>query len=352
ARDERKAPAPEAPQEGPALIGKSPTMQRLFRTLGRVAASDLAVLITGESGSGKEVVARAVHAKSRRHDRPFVAVNMAAIPPELAEAELFGHEKGAFTGADRARGGLFEQAHGGTLFLDEIGDMPMPLQTKLLRVLEDGVIYRLGGRRPIRVNVRLIAATHQNLARKVAEGAFREDLYYRLNVIPVHVPPLRERREDIPLLAEHWLAHACRALGFAPPPIEPAAMEVLVHYDWPGNVRELRNVMHRLAVLVPGPSITAADVALALGHAEMTEPRETVADAVSGAARRYLAQLGGADRGELYRDILAQVEPALLSVVLEHTRGHQLRAARLLGVNRNTLRSMLRRHGLDPSTFK
>jgi len=342
----------EAPSNEVRIIGKSPAMQSLFRTLGRVAASDLTVLITGESGSGKEVVARALHAKSPRANKPFIAVNMAAIPAELAEAELFGHEKGAFTGADRARKGLFEEADGGTLFLDEIGDMPLALQTKLLRVLEEGTVLRVGSRRPVRVNVRLLAATHQNLAEKVRRGEFREDLYYRLNVIPVHVPPLRDRREDIPELAEYLLSEAARKLGITPPRIEPAAMQLLVRHDWPGNVRELKNVMHRLAVLTPGPSITVADVALALGHEAANSQQETLADAVTRCMRQYLAQLGHAEPRDLYRHLLELVEPPLLALVLEQARGNQLRAAEMLGINRNTLRKMLRRYGIDAKSFR
>ncbi len=348
---ERAPREPAGAPEGP-ILGKSPAMQVLFRLLGRAAASDLTVLIHGESGVGKEVVARALHAKSRRSERPFVAVNMAAIPTELAEAELFGHEKGAFTGAVRARAGYFEQADGGTLFLDEVGDMPPAVQTKLLRVLEEGVVQRLGGGVPRRVDVRLIAATHQDLAAKVQRGEFREDLYYRLNVIPVHVPPLRERREDIPLLAEHLLARAATELGTEPPVIDEGAMRLLVQHDWPGNVRELRNVMRRLAVLAPGPVVTVTDVALALGPEAGRHHRESLADAVGRWTRQYLTQHGHAQPRDVYRRILEQVEPAVLAAVLDRAGGNQLRAAEMLGLNRNTVRKLLRRYGIDPKDFR
>ncbi len=344
-------PSEPAAKEG-LILGKSPAMQALYRILGRAAASDLTVLIRGESGAGKEVIARALHAKSQRKDKPFVAVNMAAIPAELAEAELFGHEKGAFTGAVRARAGYFEQADGGTLFLDEVGDAPPAVQTKLLRVLEEGMVQRLGGGIPKRVNVRLIAATHQDLEAKVHRGEFREDLYYRLNVIPIHVPPLRERREDIPMLAEHLLTEAARELGKEPPVLDASAVELLMQHDWPGNVRELKNVMRRLAVLAPGPIVTMTDVALALGPEANRHHRESLAEAVARWTRQYLTQHGHARPRDVYQRILEQVEPAVLGAVLEQTGGNQLRAAEVLGLNRNTVRKLLRKYGLDPKEFR
>ncbi len=350
------APSPANGNTSPApmtMIGKSPAMQQLFRTLGRVAASDLTVLITGESGTGKEMVARVLHRQSRRRDQPFVAINTAAIPANLLEAELFGHEKGAFTGADRARPGRFEQANGGTLFLDEIGDMPAGLQVKLLRVLEEGVIQRVGGREDKRVNVRLVAATHQNLQDKIKAGAFREDLYYRLNVIPVHIPPLRERRDDIPLLANAMLNDAARELDISPPVLLDEAMRLLVQYDWPGNVRELKNVMRRLALLTPGAAITLSDVALALGHRDNHPNREeTLGEAVTRCLRLYLDRLGYGEAVELHKHLLGEVEPPLLMLVLERCGGNQIKAAKMLGLNRNTVRKMLRQYGIDPAYFK
>ncbi len=355
---QRLQPSPET--AGPAakkledrIIGRSPVMQKLFRTLGRVAASDLTVLITGESGTGKELVASALHEHSRRADKPFVAINTAAIPAELLESELFGHEKGAFTGADRARPGRFEQADGGTLFLDEIGDMPASLQAKLLRVLEEGRIQRVGSTKSQPVNVRLLAATHQNLQEKIAKGEFREDLYYRLNVIPVHIPPLRERRDDIRELAMHLLDQAAEELGMQAPILLDDAADLLARHDWPGNVRELKNVMRRLAVLTPGASITLSDVALALGNPDNTgQAEETLSEAVTRCTRQYLHQLGYAEAKDLYRHMLEQTEPPLLMLAMERCHGNQLKVAEMLGLNRNTVRKMLRKYNIDPQYFK
>ncbi len=347
------AASAETDEGEPMMLGKSPAMQQLFRTLGRVAASDLTVLITGESGTGKEMVARVLHRQSRRRDRPFVPINTAAIPADLLEAELFGHEKGAFTGADRARPGRFEQADGGTLFLDEIGDMPAGLQVKLLRVLEEGVIQRVGGREDKRVNVRLLAATHQNLQKKIQSGAFREDLYYRLNVIPVHIPPLRDRRDDIPLLAEHMLKDAAQELGMTPPVLLDEALRLLTQYDWPGNVRELKNVMRRLALLTPGAAITLSDVALALGHQDNhPNKEETLGEAVNRCLRLYMDRLGYGEAVDLHKHLLSEVEPPLLMLVMERCGGNQIKAARMLGLNRNTVRKLLRQYNIDPAYFK
>lgn len=345
--------APTPDDDNDMFIGRSPAMQHLFRTLGRVAASDLTVLITGESGTGKELVAQVLHKQSRRADRPFVPINTAAIPGELLEAELFGHEKGAFTGADRARVGHFEQADGGTLFLDEIGDMPSSLQVKLLRVLEEGVIQRVGGREDRHVNVRLLAATHQNLLQKIEAGSFREDLFYRLNVIPVHIPPLRERKDDVPQLANFMLDAAGRELGMAPPILLDEAIGLLQTYDWPGNVRELKNVMRRLALLTPGAAITLSDVALALGNqSKLNDEEETLSDAVTRCMRNYLNQLGHAEPEDMYKHLLAEVEPPLLMLVLAHCKGNQIKAAQTLGLNRNTVRKLLRQYHIDPQYFK
>jgi two-component system nitrogen regulation response regulator GlnG len=344
--------AVKPPAHDELIIGRSPAMQRLFRTLGRVAASDLTVLITGESGTGKELVAHALHELSRRASSAFVAINTAAIPGDLLEAELFGHEKGAFTGADRARPGRFEQADGGTLFLDEIGDMPLSLQAKLLRVLEEGAVQRVGSSTPKHVNVRLLAATHQNLQQKIQHGEFREDLYYRLNVIPVHIPPLRERRDDIRELAEHLLQQSAEELQMQAPILLDDATGLLERHDWSGNVRELKNVMRRLAVLTPGASITLSDVALALGSQHNLEEDETLADAVMRCMRDYFNHLGYAKATELHQHLLEQVEPPLLLLVMEHCQGNQIKAAEMLGLNRNTVRKLLRKYNIDPQYFR
>ncbi len=334
------------------IIGRSQSMQNLFRTLGRVAASDLTVMITGESGSGKELVAQELHQRSHRKSEAFVPINTAAIPAELLEAELFGHEKGAFTGADKARSGRFEQADGGTLFLDEIGDMPAALQAKLLRVLETGTVQRVGSNKDISVNVRLLAATHQDLQVKIKKGEFREDLYYRLNVIPVHIPPLRERRDDIPELAEFLLKQAAEELDMNVPILLDDALELLKRYDWYGNVRELKNVMRRLAVLTPGASITLSDVALALGHQDKDEGQETLGDAVRRTLKAYMDQLGYAQATGLHKHLLEQVEPALLVLVMEKCHGNQIKASEMLGLNRNTVRKLLKQYQIDPAYFR
>jgi len=349
-------PKPSGPRQNrddkSLLIGRSQAMQQLFRTLGRVAASDLTVLITGESGTGKEMVARALHEQSPRAGKPFIAINTAAIPAELLESELFGHEKGAFTGADKARAGRFEQADGGTLFLDEIGDMPLALQAKLLRVLEEGKVQRVGGNQPRPVNVRLLAATHQNLPAKIQRHEFREDLYYRLNVIPVHIPPLRERKDDIRELAQFLLDQSARELNMQPPILLDDAIAQLEKHTWPGNVRELKNVMRRLAVMTPGSSITLSDVSLALGHARLNDQEETMSEAITRCTRNYLMQLGYAKPTNLYHYVLEQVEPPLLKLALEHCHGNQLRVAEMLGLNRNTVRKLLRKYDIDPQAYR
>jgi len=337
------------------IIGRSPAMQVLFRTLGRVAPSDLTVLITGESGTGKELVAHELHRLSHRKGEPFIAINTAAIPADLLESELFGHEKGAFTGADKTRSGRFEDAHGGTLFLDEIGDMPMVLQSKMLRVLETGRVQRIGGNEEQQVNVRLLAATHQNLQQKIRDGQFREDLYYRLNVIPVHIPPLRERRDDIPELAETLLQDAANELSMTAPILLDQSIGLLKRHDWYGNVRELKNVMRRLAVLTPGASITLSDVALALGHDSGQESLgnlETLDEAVTRCLRTYMDKLGYVKATDLHHHLLSMVEPALLNLVLEKCLGNQLKASDMLGLNRNTVRKLIRQYDIDPTAFK
>jgi two-component system nitrogen regulation response regulator GlnG len=312
-----------------ALLGDSATMREVFRLIGRVAASDLNVLVTGETGTGKELVARALHDESARRDKPFVALNTAAIPSELLESELFGHEAGAFTGATRRVAGRFEQAEGGTLFLDEIGDMPLALQTRLLRVLAGGEFYRVGGRELIRGNVRIVAATHQDLAARVASGHFRADLMHRLDVVRIELPPLRTRRSDIPLLAQHFLASTARELKLPPKRFSRAALKLVAQRDYPGNVRELENLCRRLAVIAPGSEILPADLgtgASASGGSEWTDAlREWAVEALAG---------GEAD---IHARARAALDQTLLQAALLASDGHRQHAAQALGVGRNTL---------------
>jgi two-component system nitrogen regulation response regulator GlnG len=335
------------------LIGRSPAMQEIYRIIARLTQTDLTVMIMGESGTGKELVARALHDYGRRRHGPFVAVNMAAIPKELVESELFGHERGAFTGATNRGIGRFEQAEAGTLFLDEIGDMPLEAQTRLLRVLQQGEYTTVGGRTPIKTDVRIIAATNRELRQLIQQGLFREDLYYRLNVVPMRLPPLRERGEDIPDLARHFLRKA-EEDGLPTKRIEPDALELLRRYRWPGNVRELENLIRRLVVLHSGDVISAAIIA-----SELNEPARPVSSGADGEPpslsqsveqhlARYFAEHGGRlPPAGLYDRILQDVERPLLSICLAATRGNQIRAAHLLGLNRNTLRKKIRDLGLE-----
>jgi two-component system nitrogen regulation response regulator GlnG len=327
------------------LIGRSPAMQDIYRVLARLMQTDLTVMITGESGTGKELVARALHDYGKRRNGPFVAINMAAIPRELIESELFGHEKGAFTGA-LARGvGRFEQASAGTLFLDEIGDMPPEAQTRLLRVLQEGEYTSVGGRTPMRANVRIVAATHRDLRQLIRRGLFREDLFYRLNVVPLRLPPLRERAEDIPDLARHFL-EAARSEGLGAKSFDRGALDCLMRYGWPGNVRELENLVRRLVVLNSAEVIHADAVEGELSHTAV-EASPAAGDSLGTAAethlRRYFSAHGGSlpARG-LYDRVLREIERPLISLSLEATRGNQIRAAELLGLNRNTLRKKIR----------
>ncbi len=323
-------PAPiQPPASKHALLGDSAPMREVFRLIGRVAASDLNVLVTGETGTGKELVARALHEESARRDRPFVALNTAAIPGELLESELFGHEAGAFTGAARRVAGRFEQAEGGTLFLDEIGDMPLLLQTRLLRVLAGGEFYRVGGRELIRCNVRIIAATHQDLASRVAAGQFRADLMHRLDVVRIDMPSLRSRRSDIPLLAQHFLAAAAQELKLPPKRFSKPALKLVAQRDYPGNVRELENLCRRLAVIAPGREILPTD--LGDGHAGKAGGEWT--DALRDWAAAALAG-GEADIHARARQALDQT---LLQAALLAHGGHRQHAAQALGVGRNTL---------------
>lgn len=330
------------------LIGRSPPMQEVYRIIARVVATDLTVLILGESGTGKELVARALHDLGPRKAKPFVAVNMAAIPRELIEAELFGHERGAFTGALARQSGRFEQASGGTLFLDEIGDMPMDAQTRLLRVLQSGEFTTVGGAKPIAVDVRIIAATHKNLADLIARGQFREDLYYRLAVVPVSLPSLSQRGEDIALLAQHFLERAA-AGGLPRKRLDATGLARLAAHSWPGNVRELENLMRRLAVIARDPVIPAAmiDAQLRAPAVASAQPATTLEAAVEGHLTRYFVQFGSdLPPPGLYDRILAEVERPLLAATLAAVRGNQLRAADLLGINRNTLRKKLSQLGI------
>jgi two-component system, NtrC family, nitrogen regulation response regulator GlnG len=337
----------EAEEQLP-LIGRSPAMQDIYRVLARLMGTDLTVMIAGESGTGKELVARALHDFGKRRTGPFVAINMAAIPRELIESELFGHEKGAFTGAAARSIGRFEQAQGGTLFLDEIGDMPIEAQTRLLRVLQSGEYTTVGGRTPIRADVRIVAATHRDLRQLIRQGLFREDLFYRINVVPIRLPPLRERSEDIPALVRHFLAQA-GAEGLPGKTLDQPAMDRLKSYRWPGNVRELENLVRRLTALY-AQEVIGADV-IDVELAEALLPGELAAapanEGLSAAVERHLKDYYAAHKDTLpaaglYDRVLREVERPLILLTLAATRGNQIRAAQLLGLNRNTLRKKIR----------
>ncbi|MFM2435456.1 MAG: hypothetical protein RL063_1437 [Pseudomonadota bacterium] len=330
----RQAPETAAMEETPEIIGQAPAMQEVFRAIGRLSRSHATVLINGESGSGKELVARALHRHSPRGEKPFIAINTAAIPKDLLESELFGHERGAFTGAAAARRGRFEQADTGTLFLDEIGDMPADLQTRLLRVLSDGQFYRVGGHQPIKVNVRIIAATHQDLEERVKAGLFREDLFHRLNVIRLRLPALRERREDIPLLIKHFLQQSALDLGVETKQPTAAALKYLSAVNWSGNVRQLENVCHWLTVMAPGQNIDVADLPQELKDDNSKTSaamswQEALAEEVSDALNR-----GEQNVLETRTQIFERI---LITKALEHTNGRRIEAANQLGMGRNTL---------------
>src|SRR6516165_1347988 len=338
------------------LIGRSPAMQEIYRLLARLMQTDLTVLISGESGTGKELVARALHDYGKRRGGPFVAVNMAAIPRELIESELFGHEKGAFTGANTRNAGRFEQSEGGTLFLDEIGDMPMEAQTRLLRVLQQGEYTTVGGRTPIKTDVRIIAATNKDLRILIQQGLFREDLFFRLNVVPLRMPPLREKIEDLPDLIRHFFTLAEKD-GLPPKKLDAQAVERLKQHRWPGNVRELENLARRLAALYPQDVITSSVIDGELSHPGIMAAEEGAKsdDGLSAAIERHLASYFASFGAELpppglYHRVLREIEHPLLSVTLAATRGNQIRAADLLGVNRNTLRKKIR--DLDIQVFR
>jgi two-component system, NtrC family, nitrogen regulation response regulator GlnG len=369
----REAVAAERHADTPEILGQAPAMQDVFRAIGRLSQSHVTVLVTGESGTGKELVASALHKHSPRAAGPFVAINTAAIPKDLLESELFGHERGAFTGAQAMRRGRFEQADGGTLFLDEIGDMPFDLQTRLLRVLSDGQFYRVGGHQPQKANVRVIAATHQNLEQRVREGAFREDLFHRLNVIRLRLPPLRERGEDVPLLAKQFLQKSAKDLGVEAKRLSDAALARLVDFDFPGNVRQLENLCHWLTVMAPAQVVEAKDLPFELqqpvAHAAATAPTpELRAGPVTEAASTPstplpLPQQAGAgwladlereakallDAGspEVWDQLTRQFEARLIVTALGTTRGRRIEAAQKLGIGRNTITRKIQELGLD-----
>ncbi|WP_269518894.1 nitrogen regulation protein NR(I) [Alteromonas sp. BMJM2] len=329
------------------IIGEAPAMQEVFRAIGRLSRSSISVLINGQSGTGKELVAHALHRHSPRSHKPFIALNMAAIPADLVESELFGHEKGAFTGAQAARQGRFEQADGGTLFLDEIGDMPLDVQTRLLRVLADGQFYRVGGHQSVSVDVRIIAATHQNLETRVAEGKFREDLFHRLNVIRVHLPSLSERREDIPLLTRHFLRRAAKELDVDAKSISKSAERVMSQLPWPGNVRQLENVCRWLTVMASGQEVIPSDLPPEIHSDGSIEPTAaTVGDWPDLLANWTDKQLRDG-RNDILNDAMLTFEKVMLERALQHTHGHKQEAAKRLGWGRNTLTRKLKELGIN-----
>ena len=362
----RESQADESPLESPEILGQAPSMQEVFRAIGRLSQSNVTVLITGESGSGKEVVARALHKHSPRAEMPFIALNMAAIPRDLLESELFGHERGAFTGAQAMRRGRFEQAEGGTLFLDEIGDMPSELQTRLLRVLSDGTYYRVGGHQPIKAEVRIIAATHQNLEERVRQGSFREDLYHRLDVIRLRLPPLRERREDIPILARHFLARSAAELGVEPKRLSDEALAFINQLPFPGNVRQLENLCHWLTVLAPAQAVKVEDLPQELRHESLPTAVLPLGPAGNGHHASAFAATGATWSHQEWLSLLSveverrlkagspdvmdalsrEFEAAVIRTALKHTHGRRIDAATRLGVGRNTITRKIQDLGL------
>jgi len=342
-RDQEQAHGAEPSSPVPEIIGAAPSMQEVFRAIGRLSRSNITVLINGESGTGKELVAHALHRHSPRAAKPFIAINTAAIPRDLLESELFGHERGAFTGAQAQRIGRFEQANGGTLFLDEIGDMPAELQTRLLRVLADGEFYRVGGHAPIKVDVRIIAATHQDLEKRVKEGLFREDLFHRLNVIRIHIPALRERREDIPLLMHHFLKQAAGELGGEAKRLDNEVAEYLAGLDWPGNVRQLENICRWLTVMSPGQEIHMEDLPQEL---KVRQEAASSDEDWTAPLRRWAEQRLGRGDENLLGVAEPQFERIMIEAALKKTGGHRQEAARLLGWGRNTLTRKIKELGM------
>jgi len=365
---QREEVAQESIDSAPEMLGQAPAMQDVFRAIGRLSQSNVTVLITGESGSGKELVARALHKHSPRASGPFVAINTAAIPKDLLESELFGHERGAFTGAQTMRRGRFEQADGGTLFLDEIGDMPFDLQTRLLRVLSDGHFYRVGGHSAVKANVRVIAATHQDLEQRVKEGVFREDLFHRLNVIRLRLPALRERREDVPMLTRHFLQQSARQLGVEPKRISDAALERLSHFGFPGNVRQLENICHWLTVMAPAQVIEPKDLPPEIGVTAPV-PVPAVIDTEAGSAPLAAAPGGetaampptgwetglqaeavallASGRLDVWDELTRRFERKLILTALGSTRGRRIEAAHKLGIGRNTITRKIQELGIE-----
>jgi two-component system nitrogen regulation response regulator GlnG len=375
----REEVAEAAPVQAPEMLGQAPAMQDVFRAIGRLSQSNVTVLITGESGTGKELVARALHKHSPRSNGPFVAINTAAIPKDLLESELFGHERGAFTGAQATRRGRFEQADGGTLFLDEIGDMPFDLQTRLLRVLSDGQFYRVGGHQPLKTNVRVIAATHQNLEDRVRQGVFREDLFHRLNVIRLRLPPLRERREDIPGLTRLFLGKSAKELGVEAKRITDEALVRLAAFDFPGNVRQLENLCHWLTVMAPaqvvepkdlppelldpsaGPSAVPSGVLSSLASVSSEGPSSVSSPAAAASPSPTTAQVAAwladlrrdaklrldAHEAGVWETLTQQFEATMIQTALEITRGRRIEAAQRLGIGRNTITRKIQELGLD-----
>lgn len=380
----RESGGKQAADENPEILGSAPAMQDVFRAIGRLSQSNVTVLITGESGTGKELVARALHKHSPRSSQPFIALNTAAIPKDLLESELFGHERGAFTGAQAMRRGRFEQAEGGTLFLDEIGDMPFDLQTRLLRVLSDGHFYRVGGHQSLKANVRVIAATHQNLEERVREGLFREDLYHRLNVIRLRLPSLRERREDIPVLGRHFLAQSARQLGVEAKRLSDQAMQFLSSLDLPGNVRQLENLCNWITVMAPGQTVEIKDLppellasggtvspppvrepaAASVGLQNFVAPERPVRMAADGLPAMIVgapvaksswvmmleaeaAQMLSAGKPEVMDALGRQFESALIKTALKHTHGRKNDAAIRLGIGRNTITRKIQELGIE-----
>ncbi len=329
------------------FIGKGKAAQEVFKLIGRIAPKDVTVLIQGESGTGKELLAKLIHINSARAEGPFVAVNSAAIPKELMESELFGYEKGAFTGAAETRLGKFELANKGTIFLDEIGDMSLDLQSKLLRAVQEREFYRVGGKHSIKVDVRIIAATHQDLEKGVEEKRFREDLLYRLNVVAIKLPPLRNRKEDIPLLAEYFLQRFQDEMGIEPRTLSPKAVDVLKAYSWPGNVRELENILRRAVLMSPNPVLSCADLALP----QKRQHKESLEDIVSGRLEGFIETIDERGRHELYATIIPFMERPLIKLVLKKTGGNQVRSAEILGINRNTLRKKIKELGIKAEEF-